>query len=148
MKKSKIRDRVIKELAGQFETELKRALPISVQPNGNIVYKTCYIKSFNGGWGLHSLHNHDHIDTLHLKTCALMAAKYYINADMQSYNEVKQLDRRYHACQTKAAIYRKNIKTAKDLDRYVILLNKLEWCEGIAQRYQEEISTMFNWRFV
>lgn len=148
MKKSKPRDRVIKELATQFESELKRALPISVQPNGSIVYKTCYVKSQNGVWTLHSLYSHDQIDTFHLKTCALMAAKYYIQADMQQYNEVKRLDTGYWACHSDAAIYRKNIKTAKDFDRYVILLNKLEWCEGRSQRYQEEISTMFNWRFV
>ena len=58
------------------------------------------------------------------------------------------MDTGYWACQSDAKVYRKNLKTAKDFDRYVILLNKLEWCEGRAQVFQEEISTMFNWRFV
>jgi hypothetical protein len=148
MKKPKPRDRVIKELATQFENELNRALPISLQPNGSIVYKTCFIKSEQGDWGIYDLHSRDKIAVFHLKTCALMAAKYFIQSDMQRFSEVKHLDNKYWACHSDAAVYRHNIKQAKDLDRYVILLNKLEWCEAQEKRYQEEISTMFKWRFV
>jgi len=37
--KPKPKPKFIKELAGQFEVDLANTLPISIQPNGDIVYK-------------------------------------------------------------------------------------------------------------
>ena len=38
------RPKAIKELAAQFEEDLNKTLPISIQPDGSIVYKEFYIK--------------------------------------------------------------------------------------------------------
>ena len=149
MKKNKPKDRVVKELASQFEVELNKALPISVQANGSIVYKDHYIKSKpNGNWGLYSLHSRDLIDEFHLKTCALMAAKYYMSVNLEKFNEVKRLDVRYWSSHSDTLVYKKNMKTAKDLDRYIILLYRLELSEVLKEQYQAEISRMFKWSFV
>jgi hypothetical protein len=148
-KTKKPKEKLIKDLAQHFEQDLKKSLPISVQPNGGIVYKDYYIKENKlGNWGLYNRHTHDEVNQYYLKTCALMAAKYYDIAHLDKFHEVKQLDTRYwaHFCDTQ--IYRKNIKTAKDFDRYLILLNKLEHTEFLAEHYKEEISKMFTWSFV
>jgi hypothetical protein len=153
MKKSnktkKPKDKVVKELAQHFEEDLKKSLPISIQPNGNIVYKEYYIKkNANANWGLFRLTTHDQINEFYLKTCALMAAKAYSKVQLEKFTEIKQADNRYWANYCDTQIYRKNIKTAKDFDRYLILLNKLEHTEFLAEHYKEEISRMFKWSFV
>ena len=43
---------------------------------------------------------------------------------------------------------KKYIKIAKDFDRYLVLLNKLENSEQLANFYKTEISTKFKWTFV
>jgi hypothetical protein len=148
-KTKKPKEKVIKELAQHFEADLKKTMPISIQPNGGIVYKDYYIKeNALGNWGLYNRHTQDEVSQYYLKTCALMAAKYYDLAHLDKFHEVKQLDTRYWAHHCDTQIYRKNIKTAKDFDRYLILLNKLEHTEFLVEHYKEEISKMFTWSFV
>ena len=77
-----------------------------------------------------------------------MAAKAYYKTDMFKFSEIKQLDNRYWASYCDNLVYKKNIKTAKDFERYLVLLNKLEDSEQKAQHYKEEISSMFKWSFV
>jgi hypothetical protein len=77
-----------------------------------------------------------------------MAAKAYHKTDMFKFSEIKQLDNRYWASYCDNLVYKKNIKTAKDFERFLVLLNKLEDSEQKAQHYKEEISSMFKWSFV
>jgi len=153
MKKSnktkKPKEKVIKELAQHFEEDIKKSLPISIQPNGSIVYNNYYIKkNANDNWGLFSLSTHDQINEFYLKTCALMAAKAYSKVQLEKFAEIKQADNRYWSSYCDTQTYRKNIKTTKDFDRYVILLNKLEHTEFLTEHWKEEISRMFKWSFV
>jgi hypothetical protein len=153
MKKSsktkKPQGRVIKELAQHFEEDLKKSLPISIQPNGTVVYKSYYIKkNSNENWGLFNMNTHDQINEFYLKTCALMAAKAYSNVNLDKFHEIKRADNRYWSNYCDSQVYRKNIKTAKEFERYLILLNKLEHTEFLAEHYKEEISRMFKWSFV
>jgi len=146
---NKPKTKVLKEIAAHFEEDLKKTLPISVQPNGSIVYKDYYIKQNKlGNWGLYARRTHDEVAQFYLKTCALMAAKSYDKAHLDKFQEIKQLDTRYWANHCDTQIYRKNIKTATEFDRYVILLNKLEQTEFLTEHYKEEISRMFKWSFV
>ena len=56
---TKPRAKVVQELAKQFEADLNRSLPISIQPDGSIVYKNYYIKQIsNKNWGLFLLKPH------------------------------------------------------------------------------------------
>jgi len=77
-----------------------------------------------------------------------MASKAYSKTMLTKYYEIKQLDTRYCANRCDSLVYRKNIKTAKDFDRYLVLLNKLEDSEHKTEHYKEEISRMFKWSFV
>ena len=77
-----------------------------------------------------------------------MAAKAYLSTNLNRYFEIKRLDNKYWASYSDNQIYKKNIKTAKDSDRFMILLNKLEDSEAQATHFKEAISRMFKWSFV
>ena len=77
-----------------------------------------------------------------------MAAKAYNNTQLEKYFEIKRLDNRYWASYCDTLVYKKNIKTAKDFERYLILLNKLEHSNALSMHFKEEISRMFRWSFV
>lgn len=139
----------VKELAEQFSHELDAKLPLHVMPNGDIVYKNYVVRKLaNENWGVYNKRNKDLIDQFFLKTCALMAAKAYNNTMVEKFFEIKRLDNKYWANFCDLTIYKKNIKTAKDLDRYLILLNKLEDSDAKVKYYKDEISRMFAWSFV
>jgi hypothetical protein len=55
-----------------------------------------------------------------------MSAKAYDRVDLNKFIEIKQLDSQYWASHSDTQVYQKNIKTATDFTRYMILLNKLE----------------------
>ena len=77
-----------------------------------------------------------------------MAAKAYDAVQIEKYFEIKRLDNRYWANYCDTLIYKRNIKTAKEFERYLILLNKLEQSNALAEHYKDEISRMFKWSFV
>lgn len=141
--------KAVKELAEQFTVELDKQLPVTVLPDGNVVYKEYLIKILdNGNWGIFNVANKELIAQYFLKSCALMAAKAYRNTDMFRFFEIKELDNRYWASHCDSLVYKKNIKTAKEFERYLVLLNKLEDSEQKSQHYKDEISRMFKWSFV
>jgi hypothetical protein len=147
--KIKPRAKVVKELASQFEADFNKTLPINVRPDGSIVYKEFLIlKTDSGNWGVYHLNNRSLIEEYYLKTCALMSAKAYARTDLNRFFEIKHLDNKYWASYCDHAVYAKNIKTAKDFSRYLILLNKLEHSRDLSEHFKEKISRMFKWSFV
>jgi hypothetical protein len=143
------KQKVIKELATHFEADLNKTIPLSIQPDGSIVYKEYYVKKTNNEmWNLINLNSHDIVDQYYLKTSAVMAAKAYSKANLTKFFEIKQLDNSYWACYSNSLVYEKNIKKAKEFDRFVILLNKLELSREQTEEYKDKISTMFRWSFV
>ena len=75
-KPRKSKAQVVKELATQFEADFNKNLPLSIQPDGSIVYKQFFVKKNKAdNWVLYHLHNKSPIDEYYLKTCALMAAR-------------------------------------------------------------------------
>jgi hypothetical protein len=149
MKNIKSKTKVIKELAGHFDKELQTHLPITVLPNGVIVYKEYAIKKMpNSNWGIFNLHNKDLVDQYFLKSCALMAAKALSTTNIEKANSIKLLDNRYWANYTDSLVFKHNLKLAKDLDKYLILLNRMEHCNDQVDYYKGEISRMFRWSFV
>jgi hypothetical protein len=142
MKKNK--QKLVKELAQQFEEEFKKSLPISIQPNGSVVYKQYAIRPLsNGNWALVHIDNQYTIEEFYLKTTALIAAKAYSRTDINRFFEIKRLDNSYWAKHMDLEVYKKNIKTAKEFERFQILLNKLEITQADADGYREKISAMF-----
>lgn len=147
--KHKPKAKVVTELAAHFEADMDKSMPVTVRGDGSIVYRDYYIKAQKtGNWGLYSIKERACVNEYFLKTCALMAAKAYNHTNMERYQEIKRIDSAYWANHCDTAVYRKNIKSAKDFERYLILLNKLEHSESQTEHYKEEISRMFKWSFV
>jgi hypothetical protein len=146
MKKNK--NKLIKDLATHFEEDLKSALPITIKKNGGVIYKNYAIeKNTFENWSLLTEGN-GQIDQFFLKTCAIMAAKAWDRNDMQRFHSIKTLDTNYWTNYTENLVYKKNIKKAKEFDRFMILLNKLEDSELKATYFKEEISKTFKRSFV
>jgi hypothetical protein len=140
---------IVKDLAEQFANDFTKQLPVTVLPDGGIVYKEFLIKQqTNGNWGVYNIRSKSLVEQYFLKTCALMGAKAYNSTNIDKFFEIKRLDNRYWASYCDLLVYKKNIKTAKDFDRYVILLNKLEDTETKTEHFKEQISRMFKWSFV
>ncbi len=76
-----------------------------------------------------------------------MAAKAYNSTQMAKFFEIKQIDSKYWASYSDTMIYKKNMKTAKEYERYLILLNKLEHSTELSNHFKEKISQMFKWTF-
>jgi hypothetical protein len=143
------KQKLVKELAEQFKSELDTKLPVAVLPNGNMVYKDFLVKPMqNGNWGVFHVRTKELVEQYFLKTCALMGAKAYNNTQMTKFNEIKELDNKYWAHYCDSVIFKNNIKSASEFDRYIVLLNRLEESTCRAQFYKEEISRMFKWSFV
>lgn len=147
--KSKSKPKDIKKLADAFNEELQVKLPISQLPDGSAVYKTFLIKETKEhNWGVYHISTKVLVEQYYLKTCALMGAKAYNHTDMSKFFEIKRLDNRYWASYCDTLVYKKNIKTAKEYERYLILLNKLEHSTELANHFKGKISQMFKWTFV
>lgn len=145
----KPKKQVIKELAEQLTSEFDKQLAITVLPNGDTVYKNFIVKQTKlGNWGVFTISHKELLEEYFLKSCALLAAKAYTNTQIERFYEVKRLDNQYWANYTDSLIYKKNIKSAKEFDRYLVLLNKLEHSEARAEYCKQEISKMFKWAFV
>jgi hypothetical protein len=150
MKKTKqTKKHIIKELSVQFEEEFKKTLPITVLADGSVVYKQFLIKQTpQENWAIYNIHNKCLIEEYRLKTCALLGARAYSISNLNKFFEVKRLDTKYWANFSDLQVYRKNIKKAKDFDRFCVLLNKLEHSEDKTNIYREQISKMFKYSFV
>jgi len=145
--KSQPKPRVIKELAAHFDHDMTVTMAVTPLPDGSLAYKGYIIKQLpSQNWGLYQA-NHL-IEEFFLKTCALMAAKAYHTIQLHKFFEIKQLDRRYQANYCDSMTFKHNIKTAKDTERYMILLNKLEHSDAQTTHFKEKISQMFKWSFV
>lgn len=145
----KLNKHKISELAEQFQEELNRKLPVTILPTGGIVYKSYLVKQSNAKqWSLYDYRNGVLIESFFLKTCALMAAKAYSATQLERFGEIKRLDSSYWSSYTDRLVFQHNIKSAKDFERYLILLNRLEESQLREQQFKEEISRMFKWAFV
>ena len=149
--KSKVqKQQEIKALAETLDIEFKNIVPLVPLPNGAVAYKDYVVKQTKTGqWGIFVKRTGDDCHgEFNLKTCALIAAKALSLVQLEKYNEIKLLDTKYWSSYYRSTVYQHNIKTAKDLERYLILLNKLEDSTWKANHYKGEISKLFRWSFV
>lgn len=149
--KSKVqKQQEIKALAETLDIEFKSIMPLIPLPNGGVAYKDYVVKQTKtGSWGIYIKRTGDDCHgEFNLKTCALIAAKALDGMRLEQFNEVKMLDTKYWSNHYRSTVYKHNIKTAKDLERYLILLNKLEDSTWKASHYKDEISKLFRWAFV
>lgn len=147
-KQSKPRGKVIKDLATQFETELNTSLPISIQPDGSIVYKNYLVKkNKRGNWAIYFIPSGDYVEQFYLKSCALVAAKCLHRTDVEKLHTVKRLDNCYWANFTESIVFKNNMKKTPEFERWQILLTKLENSESKTLFYKDEISKLFKHAF-
>ncbi len=138
---------LIKALAEEFQKEFTQ-LSIQVLPNKDIVYEGFLIKNSTGKWDLIDILTKDVIASFFLRSCALLAAKYYKDYLFNEYRKIKQLDRDYKRNYLNGIIHRHNLSVTKDFDTKVILLNQLECEEADAIYCKKQISTLFKQSFV
>ncbi len=140
----------VSDLASLFEKELSQIIDVVILPNNKgIKYKSYIIAELpNKNWGLFNLNSKEYIDEFYLKSSALMAAKTYHQNRLAKYTEIKTIDRKYWASYSDILAYQASIKSTKDYDRYLILLDKLEDRKYKNKQYKAEISKMFRWAFV
>ena len=145
MKNSK---KTIRELAQYFDQELQTSLPISILPNGALVYKDYLVKQLpNNNWGIFNIMNKDLKDQYHLKVCALIAAKAYTHRYFHKCIEIKDLDNNYWANYSDFVVYKNIINKSTD-DQYPILLTRLEESDYRANKVKNKISKLFKHTFV
>lgn len=140
--------KLIKQLASEFTSELIQ-LPVTVLPNDDIVYNNFLIKhNKQGFWELYNISNRDIISKFYLKSCALIAAKYYSEYLFNLYNEVRLLDREYNKNKNDLMLFTHCLKKTADFDQKVIFLNRLECSTASADFYKRKISQLFKRTFV
>lgn len=143
-----MKNKTIKELASYFDQELQSILPIAILPDGSLGYKNFLVKQLpNKNWGVFNIKNKDLINQYYLKSCALMAAKFYNNRQFTKCQEVKLLDNSYWSNYSDSVIFKNNINKVSN-DKNSILLTRLEESSSQAELYKQRISLLFKWTFV
>lgn len=141
--------KIITEFAGYFDQELQTTLPISVLPDGSLVYKDLLVKQLdNKYWGVYNITSRDLINEYYLKSCALLAAKEYFHRHYEKYHNVKMLDSKYASVSTDASVFKNNISLVTDNDKYQIMLTRLEESNVLSQHYQHLILRLFRQSFI
>jgi len=137
------------ELAGQFDIEFKKHVQVTLLKNGAVGYKDFVIKqNTNENWCIFHIRNlQDSIGEFKLKTCALLAAKAYSTTSINHFIEIQDLDNRYWASHSDMLVYKRIIKKQVPLDRYIILLNKLEDSEVKERELKRKITSLFHMSF-
>jgi len=137
----------IKELADYFDQELQTKLPIKILPNGALGYNDFLVKKLpNGDWGVFNVLNKDLINQYYLKSCALMAAKFYNHRQFAKCHEIKELDNRYWSNYSDTLIFKNTIDISSE--KYHILLTRLEESTYQSDHYQKIISRLFKHTFI
>lgn len=137
------------ELAGQLDEEFKKHVKVTLLKNGAVGYKDFVIKqNKKENWCIYHVKNfQDMIGEFKLKTCALLAAKAYSTTSINHYFEIQDLDNRYWASHSDMQVYKRIIKKPISLDRYIIILNKLEDSELKERDLKRKITSLFHMSF-
>ena len=147
MKNTKKTKNNIKELASYFDKDLQATLPVSILPDGGLLYKNFLVKQLkNKNWGVYNLENNDLKNQYYLKSCALMAAKAFHHLQFNRCSEIKSLDDRYWSCYSDTLFFKNNIAKTTD-DKYEILLSRLEESNFQSELQKYRIYRLFKCTF-
>jgi len=145
----KQQSKIIKKFADYFDQELQTTLPISVLPDGSLLYKNYLVKQLdNTYWGVYNILSKELINEYYLKSCALIAAKEYNFRHYEKYHSIKLLDSKYASATNDATVFRHNISLVTDNDRYEVMLTRLEESSTLSQQYQHMILKLFRQSFI
>jgi hypothetical protein len=139
----------VQKIAETLETEFNKTMKLVPLPDGSIVYKEYIVKeNKQGRWDILKKNALGNQGEFNLKSCALVAAKALSTVHMDQYNEIKMLDSRYWTSYNTTLHCKNVMPKIKDFDHYLIMLNKLEHNEWLAENCKSEISKRFQWSFV
>ena len=139
----------ITKFASYFDQELQATLPISILPDGSLVYKNFLVKQLeNTYWGMFDMISKELINEYFLKSCALIAAKEYNHRRYDKYQAVKLLDDKYASSSNDQVIFNHNIALTADSEKYAIMLTRLEESTALSQYYQKLILSLFRQSFI
>jgi len=139
----------VQKIAETLETEFNNTMKLVPLPDGSIVYKDYVVKeNKHGRWAILKKNTLGNQGEFNLKSCALIAAKALSTVHLAQYNEIKMLDSRYWSSYNTTQFCRIAMPKIKDFDHYLIMLNKLEHNEWLAENCKAEISKRFQWSFV
>jgi MoaA/NifB/PqqE/SkfB family radical SAM enzyme len=138
----------INKLAETLDINFKKIMPLIPLPDGSIAYKDFIVKENAAGrWVLYRKTSWDAQGEFNLKSSALIAAKALSSIRLQDYNEIKNLDSQYWSNFFTVQVCKYNMPKTTDYNRYLILLDKLEHSEWIAENCKDQISKKFRWSF-
>jgi hypothetical protein len=139
-----------KEKLQEFiEEEFRVSLPVNVLPDNSVVYKKYRIKQNKTGYFnlYYAGIDNSSLDKFNLKVCALVAAKKHDLCQLDAYNKIKDLDRKYWSNYADAKYFQHRIKTTKDLEKKDILSCRLDQSSSLAKLYKQEITALFRKSF-
>ena len=129
--------------------EFKTSLPITILPDNSVVYKRYRIKQSKVGY--FNLHfkglNNESIDRFNLKVSALIAAKNHDRCRLDTYNKIKELDRKYWNNFADAKYFQHKRKITKDFEKFEILTSRYDISSKRAVDYRDKITRMFRSTF-
>jgi len=136
------------KLAETLDVNFKKIMPLIPLPDGSIAYKDFIIKENKAGrWVIFRKSSPDPQGEFNLKSSALVGAKALSNTRLHDFNEIKHLDSQYWSSQFTAQVCKYNMPKTKDYQRYLILMDKYEHNEWVAQNCKDQISKKFRWSF-
>jgi hypothetical protein len=130
-----------------LEDEFTKKIPIVVLPNNDLVYKRFKIRKNKAGTWEFRHFSGDLIDKFNLKVTAVLAAKFYDISRFDKYNEIKNLDIGYHTNSVDSIRFRQRLDESKQIDKKELYASRYIVTNSRAQRYKEQISSIFRNNF-
>lgn len=131
-----------------LEELFEKELPIVVLDNGSLIYDKFKIKKNKKThqWDIYRVGGFK-LDTVNLKSSALMAAKCYSKNWMSRLIEIKLMDREYQHNSNDSSIFKYRYKHTQDLDKKDVYLWRWEITTSKAKAIQERIAREFKSMF-
>ncbi len=151
MKKTKmiVENKMLDNMVDFLSNEIKTNLPVNILPDKSVSYKNYIIKELdNGNWGLFNIYNMDLMHQFFIRSCAVLAAKYYSVLDLNNVYEIKKLDSQYWSHFFNIISLKHKLETTSDVDEYQVLLSKYDNSILNSEYYKTKIFKMFKLSFV
>ncbi len=136
-----------KQLEKFLEEEFENKQPLALLPNGSVAYKSFLVRQTKKkDWQLTRV-NGLLLDTFHIKSCAIMAAKLYGSSNFNKYSELKVLDQLYFKNHVDSEFFKERYNTTKDSEKRDLYLARFLQSERHANYAKEQIASRFKMMF-
>jgi len=139
--------RQAEKLEKYLKEELKNNSPVVKISDKSLIYKNFKIKKDKKGCWIVSRSGGNDIGKFNLKTCALIAVKFYSLNNLSKYNEIKNLDTDYQKNSNDSEIFRYLYKKTSDPVKKDTCLWRWEITDQRARYAKNQIVTKFKLMF-